>query len=81
MKKIDGAVVGDILDPLLLGEKNNNCGVELVNHSQVAKRGDHPHDVDFDDVPTLLEKGFGETVRPWWLVAWHLVNGIPSLLL
>lgn len=44
-----------------------------------VKTVDDPHDVVFDDLPTLLEEDARETVRSRGLIIRHLLNSLPNL--
>lgn len=46
-----------------------------------VKEMDHPHEVDFGNVPTLLEEGTGEAVWSERHINWHVVDGITHPLL
>jgi hypothetical protein len=48
---------------------------------QASELVDHLHDVRFDDIPAISEKGASKTIRTRGLVSRHLVDGVAHLLL
>jgi hypothetical protein len=83
MNKANGAEVGDLLRPILLGEKSNIHEIKPMKilRMKVTEEVNHPHKVPFYYAPTLLEENPGKAIRAGSLVARHLENSAPHLLL
>lgn len=52
-----------------------------IGPKKVLQKPDHPHDVKFDDAPTLLEKEVGETVGPEIFFIRQFIDGFHHLIL
>lgn len=77
VNETDRAVVHNLLRSILLGQQNDVCRIEPVEVCclEVGELMDYPHDVILNYVPTFLEEGADESIRPRRLVSRHEVNG------
>jgi hypothetical protein len=82
VNQANGSIVGYFLGPLLLRQENNVRRVYplKVSNMEVIEIFNDPHDIHFDDAPTLLEKGSGETVGTGGFIGRHLRNSFENFL-